>query len=343
MSFSVENNLLLNRTYQQGTVRFAEYAAVIGAALGDRVAMWITLNEPWCSAYLGYGSGVYAPGRSNGEDALKAVHHLNLAHGLAVSQLRKVATNDPEYSISLNLHALRGVGDSGTEAVRRLDALANRAFTGPILRGAYPADLLEDTAQVTNWGFVPHGDVELIHQPIDVLGVNYYATTAVRMWNGAGTKLNGDGHKPGAGTAWPGADSVEFVQQDGPYTEMGWNIAPDGFEDLLLAVHDEFPGLALMITENGAAFPDVVQDRRIHDEDRVDYLRRHITAVHRSIDRGVELRGYLVWSLFDNFEWAYGYTKRFGIVRVDYDTLVRTKKDSALWYAALAAGRRLPD
>jgi beta-glucosidase len=323
--------------------RFAEYAAVIGAALGDRVATWITLNEPWCSAYLGYGSGVHAPGRTNGEDALKAVHHLNLAHGLAISELRKVATNDPEYSITLNLHALRGVGDGGGEAVRRLDALANRAFTGPMLHGAYPVDLLEDTAEVTDWGFVRQGDVELIHQPIDVLGVNYYATTAVRMWDCATDKPSGDGHKPGVGASWPGADSVEFVQQDGPYTDMGWNIAPDGLEEMLLAVHHEFPALPLMITENGAAFPDVLRDGRVHDDKRVDYLRRHITAVHRSIDAGVEVRGYLVWSLFDNFEWAHGYTMRFGIVRVDYDTLVRTKKDSALWYAELAASKRLPD
>ena len=322
--------------------RFAEYAAVIGTALGDRVHTWTTLNEPWCSAYLGYGSGAHAPGRTNGEDALKAVHHLNLAHGLALRELRKVATNDPLYSVTLNLHALRGVGAGGDEAVRRIDALANRAFTGPMMHGAYPADLLKDTAQVSDWAFVRPGDNELIHQPIDLLGVNYYASTAVRHWDGTGDKLSIDGHKPAAGTPWPGADCVEFVQQQGPYTEMGWNIAPDGLEELLLALHQEFPDLPLMITENGAAFPDLVQDGRVHDDDRVDYLRRHLTAVHRSIEKGVDVRGYLVWSLLDNFEWAYGYTMRFGIVRVDYDTLVRTKKDSALWYAELAASARLP-
>jgi beta-glucosidase len=323
--------------------RFAEYAAVIGAVLGDRVDTWTTLNEPWCSAYLGYGSGSHAPGRTHGEDALKAVHHLNLAHGLAIAELRKVATNDPRYSVTLNLHALRGVGDGGPEAVRRIDALGNRAFTGPMLHGAYPADLVEDTAEVTDWAFVQPGDAGLIHQPIDILGVNYYSTTAVRLWDGAGEPQRADGHKPAAGSPWPGADSVEFVQQEGPFTDMGWNIAPDGFEELLMAVHHEFPDLPLMITENGAAFPDVLQDGRVHDGDRVDYLRRHLTAVHRSIEHGVDVRGYLVWSLLDNFEWAYGYTMRFGIVRVDYDTLLRTKKDSALWYAELAAGKRLPD
>ena len=323
--------------------RFAEYAAVIGAALGDRVQTWTTLNEPWCAAYLGYGSGAHAPGRTNGEDAFKAVHHLNLAHGLAISELRKVATNDPKYSVTLNLHALRGVGDSGGEAVRRIDALANRAFTGPMLHGAYPADLLADTVEVTDWAFVGQGDAELIHQPIDVLGVNYYSTTAVRLWDGVSEKSSVDGHKPAAGTCWPAADCVEFVRQEGPYTDMGWNIAPEGLEALLLAVHLEFPDLPLMITENGAAFPDVVQDGEVHDVERIDYLRRHITAVHRSIEAGVDLRGYLVWSLLDNFEWAYGYTMRFGIVRVDYDTLLRTKKDSAHWYEELAASKRLPD
>jgi len=329
--------------------RFTEYAAVIGAALGDRVETWTTLNEPWCSAYLGYGSGAHAPGRTSGEDALKAVHHLNLAHGLALAELRNVVTNDPQYSVTLNLHALRGVGDSGPEAVRRIDALGNRAFTGPMLHGAYPADLLADTVAVTDWAFVRPGDAELIHQPVDVLGVNYYSTTAVRLCDGSmepapdGELVRADGHKPAAGTPWPGADCVEFVQQIGPSTDMGWNIAPDGFEDLLLAVHHEFPDLPLMITENGAAFPDVVQDGRVHDAERIDYLRRHITAVHRSIEAGVDLRGYLVWSLLDNFEWAYGYTMRFGIVRVDYDTLLRTKKDSAHWYAELAARKRLPD
>jgi len=322
--------------------RFAEYARVIGAALGDRVATWTTLNEPWCSAYLGYGSGAHAPGRTDGADALAAVHHLNLAHGLAIRALKEVVTNDPSFSVTLNLHALRGVGPSGAEAVRQIDALANRAFTGPMLHGSYPDDLLRDTASVTDWSFVREGDLEIIHQPIDVLGVNYYSTTAVRVWDGVSPRETADGHKPSAGTAWPGADRIEFVQQAGPYTEMGWNIAPDGFETLLMDLHEEFPGLPLMITENGAAFADVVEDGAVHDVDRVDYLRRHITAVHRALSRGVDLRGYLVWSLLDNFEWSYGFTKRFGIVRVDYDTLERTVKDSGLWYAELVRTHVLP-
>ena len=323
--------------------RFAEYASIIGAALGDRVHTWTTLNEPWCAAYLGYGSGAHAPARTNGADALAAVHHLNLAHGLAIAALQKVVTNDPKYSVTLNLHALRGVGETGDEAVRQIDAIANRAFTGPMLHGAYPQDLFDDTASVTDWAFVQHGDLELIKQRVDVLGVNYYSTTAVRVWDGVSEREHADGHGNGAGTPWPGADRIEFLKQDGPYTEMGWNIAPDGFEKLLRGVHTEFPELPLMITENGAAFADVVVDGVIDDTERIDYLRRHLTAVHRALDIGVDLRGYLVWSLLDNFEWAWGFTKRFGIVRVDYDTLERTVKNSGHWYAELVNTHRIPE
>jgi beta-glucosidase len=323
--------------------RFAEYAAAIGAALGDRVYAWTTLNEPWCSAYLGYGSGVHAPGRTSDADALTAVHHLNLAHGLALTELRAVTRNNPQYSITLNLHVARGVGDSGPEAVRRIDAIGNRAFTGPLLHGAYPADLLEDTAAITDWSFVHPGDLDIIHQPIDFLGVNYYSTMLVRLWDGIGERAAADGHKPSPNSSWPGAENVEFLEQDGPYTEMGWNIAPDGFEELLLAVHGEFPKLPLMITENGAAFADQVDDGAVHDVARIDYLRRHLTALHRATQRGVDVRGYLVWSLLDNFEWSWGYSKRFGIVRVDYDTLQRTVKDSGRWYSQLAATLRIPE
>jgi beta-glucosidase len=326
---------------------FGEYARIVGEALGDRVAVWTTLNEPWCSAYLGYASGAHAPGRTEPLASLQAAHHLNLAHGLAIQSLKGVVTNDPQYSVTLNLHALRGEGPTGPEAVRRIDALANRVFTGPMLHGAYPADLLEDTAAITDWSFVQDGDTDIIHQPVDILGVNYYSTTLVRVWDGTGERESADGHKAVGVSPWPGADDIEFLPQPGPYTAMGWNIEPSGLEELLLAVHAEFPDQALMITENGVAFDDVVttdaDGRAVHDADRIDYLRRHITAAHRALVAGVDLRGYFVWSLMDNFEWGYGYTKRFGIVRVDYDTLERLPKDSAAWYASLAATGRIPD
>lgn len=318
---------------------FAEYATIVGAALGDRVHTWTTLNEPWCSAYLGYGSGAHAPGRTEPLAALQAVHHLNLAHGLALLALRSVVSNDPRFSITLNFHVLRGGYSTSAEAIRRIDALANRAFTEPLLRGKYPADLLEDTADITDWSFVRPGDLTIIKQPIDFLGVNYYSTATVRMWDGKSPRQNSDGHKDVGGSPWPGSEHVEFLVQEGPYTAMGWNIAPDGLEDLLVSLHEENPGLPLIITENGAAFQDDVVDGRVHDEERIDYLRRHFTAAHRAIERGVDLRGYLVWSLLDNFEWGYGYSKRFGLIHVDYNTQVRTPKDSALWLADLIRTR----
>ncbi|XAS76443.1 GH1 family beta-glucosidase [Dermatophilaceae bacterium Sec6.4] len=333
-------------TNRETALAFAEYARIVGQAFGDRIAVWTTLNEPWCAAFLGYGSGVHAPGVTEPIAALQAAHHLNLAHGLAVAQLRSVVTNDPQFSITLNLHALRGSGATGAEAVRRIDAVGNRIFTGPLLHGAYPADLLADTASITDWSFVLEGDTELIHQKIDVLGVNYYSTSLVQVWDGVGERRCADGHNPSAASPWPGADNIEFLPQPGPYTAMDWNIEPSGLEELLLAVHAEFPGQALMVTENGAAFEDVVTDDAggpaVHDAERVDYLQRHLAAVHRAMSQGVDLRGYFVWSLLDNFEWALGYSKRFGIVRVDYDTQERLPKDSAHWYAELADTHTLP-
>ena len=329
---------------RETALRFAEYAALAGAALGDRVHTWTTLNEPWCSAYLGYGSGAHAPGITSPLAALQAVHHLNLAHGLGLQALRSsVSKPDAQYSVTLNFHVIRGDDDSSPEAIRRIDALANRAFTGPVLRGEYPADLLEDTAAITDWSFVLPGDLDEIRQPIDVLGVNYYSTVTVKMWDGVSPRSNADGHKDVGGSPWPGSTDVEFLVQPGPYTDMGWNIAPDGLEELLISLKEQFPSQPLMITENGAAFPDrVTEDGRVHDTQRVDYLRRHFTAAHRAIARGVDLHGYLVWSLLDNFEWGYGYTKRFGIVRVDYETQARIVKDSGWFVAELARTKRIP-
>jgi beta-glucosidase len=324
-------------------LRFAEYGSIVGEALGDRVAVWTTLNEPWCSAFLGYGSGGHAPGRTSDVDALRAAHHLNLGHGLALQELRHVVTRpDAQYSITLNFHSLRGDDETSPEAIRRIDALGNRSFTGPLLHGEYPADLLEDTRDVTDWSFVQPGDLDNIHQPIDFLGVNFYSTQTVRMWDGRAAKATNDGHRDVGGSPWPGSRDVEFLQQPGPYTAMGWNIAPDAFEELLVALGEEFPELPLVITENGAAFDDVEIEGKVHDAKRIDYLRRHFTAAHRAKARGVDLRGYLVWSFMDNFEWSYGYSKRFGIVRVDYETQERIVKDSGHWFSELIQTRRIP-
>ncbi len=294
--------------------RFADYAERIGTALGDRVHLWTTLNEPWCSAFLGYASGLHAPGRTDPVAALTAAHHLNLAHGLAARALPGPT------SVTLNLHELRG----DAEAVRKADAVSNRVFLGPMLDGAYPADLLEDTAHITDWSFVHDGDEAAINAPIDALGVNYYKPTLAHTRE----------PRPATGMerTWVGCDDVEFSEQPGPYTAMGWNIDATGLTDLLLRLHRDHPGTPLIITENGAAFDDTVSGGRVHDQARVDYLRDHIDAVGQARKAGADVRGYFAWSLLDNYEWAYGYSKRFGIVHVDYETQRRTWKDSALWY-----------
>uniref|UniRef100_UPI0035CC0FCD glycoside hydrolase family 1 protein n=1 Tax=uncultured Amnibacterium sp. TaxID=1631851 RepID=UPI0035CC0FCD len=263
---------------------FGEYARVVAEALGDRVDTWTTLNEPWCSAFLGYGAGVHAPGRTEPLATLQAAHHLNLAHGLGARAVRAVVP-EAKVSVTLNLHVFRPEGPTGAEAVRRLDAIGNRVFLGPMLDGEYPADLLEDTASITDWAFVQDGDLETIRQPIDVLGVNYYATSRVRLRDGDGAGERNDGHGGGAGSPWPGADAVEFLPSAGPLTDMGWNIDPSGLTELLVSLHERYPGLPLMVTENGAAFPDVPgDDGVVHDADRIAYLRDHLAAVHDAIE-----------------------------------------------------------
>ncbi|MET0955272.1 MAG: GH1 family beta-glucosidase [Cryobacterium sp.] len=322
---------------------FADYARIVGEALGDRVAIWTTLNEPWCSAFLGHGSGEHAPGRQDNAEALTAAHHLNLAHGLGVSALRAVVSATAQISVTHNLHVIRG----DAEGVRRIEAVGNRIFTGPMLHGEYPADLLHDTREITDWAFVLPGDLELIHQPIDVLGINYYNTTLVGPPTGSADAAASAAGAASRASAFHGTDDIPRLDQPGPFTEMDWNIEPAGLLQLLTALHEEFPGLPLMITESGAAFNDVVTvdeagTTHVHDDNRVDYLRRHFTAAHRALTAGIDLRAYFVWSLMDNFEWAYGFSKRFGIVRVDYGTQERTLKDSALWYRELISSRQIP-
>ncbi|WP_211244155.1 GH1 family beta-glucosidase [Actinospica robiniae] len=327
-------------TNRETSYAFAEYARVVGERLGDRVAVWTTLNEPWCSAYLGYASGEHAPGRRNEADSFRAVHHLNLGHGLALIELRKVVTRpDATFSVTHCLamaYAADPANPEDVDAKRQIETMQNRAFTDPQLRGFYPADLFEDTKHITDWSFVQDGDLELIHQPIDVLGVNYYCT---------GTAQRSSEHST-EGTAYPGATRVQPVEQPGPRTDTGWNIAPQGLYDLLVATHEAYPEYEIVVTENGAAYRDHVVDedgvKRVHDPERVDYLLRHFVAAHRAIEAGVPLTGYFVWSLMDNFEWAFGYSKRFGIVYVDYETQERTRKDSALWYTKLAETGVIP-
>ncbi|UYM05795.1 GH1 family beta-glucosidase [Solicola gregarius] len=319
--------------------RFGEYAAVAAEHLGDRVATFVTLNEPWCSAYLGYASGVHAPGRTDPAAALAAVHHLNLAHGLAVQAIRQQAPT-AKVGVTLNLASVRPqtLLDRDTAAARRVDGLQNRVFLDPMLDGHYPDDIIDETGSVTDWSFVRDGDLDAICQPLDTIGVNYYSPTVVRGYDGDGPREESDGHGDGAASAWPASDDIEFPRQPGPYTVMGWSIDPRGLTELLLRVHRQAPGVDLLVTENGAAFDDLVDgEGRVDDPMRVEYLSRHIAAVGDAIEAGAPVRGYFVWSLLDNFEWAYGYTKRFGIVYVDYASQRRVPKTSARWYSDLIA------
>ena len=322
--------------------RFAEYAAVVADRLGDRIGTFITLNEPWCSAFLGYGSGVHAPGRTDHAAVLAAVHHLNLAHGLATTAIRARRPR-ATVGLTLNLAWVRPLGQRAEDAAaaHRVDGLQNRVFLDPVLRGSYPRDVLTATSGVSDWSFVRPGDLDLVHQPPDVRGVNYYSPTVVRAFDGVGQRQEADGHGDGAVSPWPACEDVEFPQQPGPYTDMGWPVDARGLSELLVRMHREYPGPALVVTENGAAFPDVVgPDGTVQDDDRIAYLRAHVRAVGDAVEAGAPVRGYYLWSLLDNFEWGYGYAKRFGIVHVDYTTLQRTPKASAHWYAALIRAHR---
>lgn len=309
--------------------RFAEYAGLVAGALGDRVTSWTTLNEPWCAAFLGYGEGVHAPGRTDPVAALRAAHHLNLAHGLATGVLRDRLPAGAEVSLTLNPAAVRPLTDSAADrdAARRIDALANRVFLDPVFRGRYPQDLLADTAPLTDWSFVRDGDLAEISRPLDSLGLNYYTPTVVAA-----------GSHP-APSPWPAAGGhVRFLPAPGPRTAMGWPVDAHGLYEVLVRLRDDLPGVPLIVTENGAAYDDYADpEGAVHDPERVAYLRSHLAAVHRAIVDGADVRGYFLWSLLDNFEWAYGYSKRFGMVHVDFASQRRTPKDSARWYADVIA------
>ncbi|WP_316301753.1 GH1 family beta-glucosidase [Clavibacter michiganensis] len=322
---------------------FERYAEIVGAALGDRVAIWSTHNEPWNNSFAGYGHGVFAPGVKSHEAALKAAHHLNLAHGLAVRALRRTITkDDAKVSIVLNIFRVEPESPADAEAARLFDAIANRVFTGPVLDGAYPADLLEDTKAFTDWHFLQPGDEQICNQPIDLLGVNYYEIMHIRRRPDYDptTELMG-------GTEFPGSERVELFRPEGfDSTAMGWTVEPWGLEDHLVALSARWPSLPIMVMENGAAFDDVLTEvdgqPAVLDRHRTQYLIDHLTATLRARDRGANVDGYLVWSLLDNFEWAAGYGPRFGIIRVDYESFRRTPKLSAHWFAEACRTRTVP-
>ena len=314
--------------------RFVEYARRTAEEFKDRAIYWTTFNEPWCTAFLGYGSGAHAPGRSEPANSLVAAHHLNLAHGLAYKAIKEVHP-EAQVSIVLNSHLPRpwNVADPlDVEAAHKIDALANRIFMDPLTKGEYPADLLEFTSELTDWSFVQPGDLEAIKGTVDVLGVNYYSSHSVRHHAGPRADTGEDGHKTTRFSCWPGADDVEFMPLNGPRTTMGWNVDASGFHAHLNRMWRDV-GVPIFVTENGASWPDEVdQDGRIRDVDRYTYYHDHLLALLRAREDGADIRGYMAWSLMDNFEWGWGYSKRFGMIRVNYDSLARSWKDSAYWY-----------
>jgi beta-glucosidase len=314
--------------------RFADYAAVVYGALHDRVRHWTTLNEPWCSAFLGHAAGTHAPGIQDPDMAVRAVHHLLLAHGAATQAMRALAAG-PRLGITLNLDPVSpaSTAPEDLEAATRIDGLYNRLFLDPLFRGRYPADVLEALQGIGGLERVEESELKAIAVPVDLLGVNYYRRWAVAAR--PGRPRFGGPPRP-----WIGAGDIEFVQRGRPTTALGWEIDASGLDELLLRLDRDYPRLPLFVTENGAAFEDGVdREGRVRDDARVRFLDEHLRAALRAIQGGVDLRGFFVWSLLDNFEWAEGYAKRFGIVYVDFPTQRRVPKDSAHWYRdAIARG-----
>ncbi len=298
---------------------FADYAEIVAKRLGDRVVGWITQNEPWCIAYLGYGIGIHAPGLRDRQGAVNAGHHVMLAHGLALPRIRAQVMPATKVGITLNFSPVYPA-DERPETQRDLalaDAFGNRWFTEPLFRGHYPEHLFASLG--LHAPAIEDGDMALISAPIDFLGVNIYSRTVVRGLE-----------------TMPLADACQSVAPipGACYTEMGWEIFPQCVSDLLVWLHQEYAVPALYITENGAAFVDQWHGNgQVSDPRRVSYLRDHVQALANALAQGVPLQGYFVWSLMDNFEWAEGYGKRFGIVYIDYPTQQRIIKESGHWYA----------
>ena len=293
--------------------RFAEYAALVADRLGDRVRSFATHNEPWVTATIGHEMGHFAPGIKDRAVAMQVSHHCLLSHGLAMQAMRSTRSN-LDVGIVLNLSPVYSATDSPADRIlaSREDGLLVRWYMDALLRGEYPQDILEYLA--ADAPRVQDGDAQLIAEPLGFLGVNYY-NPVVSI---AGRPFS------------PAREGV-------PVTDMGWEVAPAKFTDLLLRLDRDYDLPPLFITENGAAYPDLVIDGGVRDEDRRAYIETHIRAIADAIDQGVDVRGYFVWSLLDNFEWAAGYTKRFGIYYVDYQTQARILKRSGFWYKDLAA------
>jgi beta-glucosidase len=319
--------------------RFAEYTALVAEALGDRVARWITVNEPQVVASHGYRTGVHAPGLRDEAAALAATHHLLLGHGLATQALRSLIPAGTPVGISLDFRPVRLVGenrsDNVEQALRITDAEFNGLFLEPLLHGRYPADARP--AVLPPASLIADGDLETIAQPIDFLGINYYAPVFLRAGDPADLRQ----HEEPAHSGVPGV--VEYRPEWLERTPMGWLVDPEGLYELLLRLAKDAPGWELYVTENGCAAEDYVNPQGVVDDfERVSYLHAHLEAAARAVQDGANLAGYYVWSLLDNFEWACGFQKRFGIVFVDFETQRRIAKSSAHFFSQVAQANAVP-
>jgi beta-glucosidase len=315
-------------TSRETSERFAEYAGIVYEALSEEVGHWITLNEPWVAAWMGYGLGVHAPGRSDSAAALAATHHLLLGHGLAMERMRS-AGDDNQLGVTLNLHPGHPSRDTEADrkAARRVDGQANRLYLDPLFRGEYPEDIFSYYRERgADLSFVRDGDLQKISTPIDFLGINYYFRHSVReapVEEGSSVPFADLGARP-------------VIPHAGEKTAMGWPVEPEGLKEMLVRIKDEYADVPIYVTENGRAVHDYIDpEGGVVDEERVSYLDSHFRAAHEAMERGVDLRGYMVWSFLDNFEWAEGYSKRFGLVFVEYGTQQRVPKSSARWYSGV--------
>jgi beta-glucosidase len=301
---------------------FADYASIVFRKLDDRVGMWATLNEPWVVTDQGYLRGALAPGHRSLFEAPIAAHHLLRAHGAAVQAYRAIGRHRIGIVVNLEPKYPASADPEDRAAAARAHAYMNRQYLDPVFFGRYPGALAEIFGEA--WPAWPAGELALIRQPIDFVGVNYYTRSVTRF----------------DASSWP-LRASPVRQEDAPHTETDWEVFPQGLTDTLAWVSRRYGNPPIYITENGAAFPDpaVADGDRLADPLRVDYLRTHLTALHAAMAAGVDVRGYFVWSLLDNFEWSHGYSKRFGIVHVDFGSQQRTPKDSAHFYSRVIATR----
>jgi len=313
-------------TTRDTSERFAEYAGIVYETLSESVGLWITLNEPWVSAWMGYGLGRHAPGISDASKALAATHHLLLGHGLAIERMRSTGDAN-QLGVTLNLYPAHPSRDheADKEAARRVDGQAIRLYLNPLFRGEYPEDLFSHYRERgADLSFAHDGDLDKISAPIDFLGVNYYFRRHVRDAS----------EEIGQNVPFADLDARVVVPHAAEKTAMGWPVEPDGLTEILVRIREDYADVPIYVTENGRAVHDYIDpEGGVDDEERVSYLDAHFRAAHKAIERGVDLRGYIVWSLLDNFEWAEGYSKRFGIVFVEYGTQRRVPKSSARWYS----------